>query len=392
MDETVLTATNLSSLLGRIVSRVEIVRVRVLEQSCVAEVDVDGEAILVKHASIEALRRVFPNKKDEAFSINELSFAAECAWAATAPTAALSAAGARVPLALGAVRSADGCFTTAQERLVGGWEEVRQFDKAHAQAALQWLAAFHAYFFTHAAERDRVVAAGAFGASVGGGWWRAAQRPTVDYSQAGVVFREHMAAMSEYAALGLRGDTDAALVDALGESARARHAAAAARRACDSDSTVSTLVHGDFKASNCFFDKNSLMPAAFDFQWISEASDGATDVAYLICGAVVYEALANGGADQLIAEYTQALRARLLEGGWSAGKAAGVANQVAERVEEEILCFWTTSLVYLLRGMNKELARENKHKYGWLTIEEDTRVCAWLAARAVRRLRREATL
>lgn len=287
MNENVLTASNLSLLLGRSVSRVDIVRVRVLEQSCVADVDVDDEPILVKHASIEALRRVFPNKKDEAFSINELSFAAECAWAATAPTAALSAVGARVPLALGAVRH-DGCFTTAQERLVGGWEEVRQFDAAHARAALRWLAAFHAYFYTHAAERDRVVAAGAFGASVGGGWWRAAQRPTVDYSQAGAVFREHMAAMPEYAALGLLNDTDAALVDALGASARARHAAAAS-----TDETGRTLVHGDFKASNCFFDRSSMMPAAFDFQWISEASDGATDVAYVIGGAVVYEALAE---------------------------------------------------------------------------------------------------
>ena len=383
-----LTCAYLSSLLNTPLSSIRVLRVRALEQSCVADVDVTGEGsnevrhILVKRASVDALRRVFPNKADEAFSINERSFAAECAWASTSPTRELIDASARVPLSLGAIRTSDGVFTTAQERLVGDWSEVRQFDAVHARLALRWLATFHAYFFTHPVERDRVVDAGAF--NVGGGWWRAALRPAVRYFDAGTVFREHCAAMAGYQQLGF-SEADAVLVDGLGASARARHESAASRGV----GSARTLVHGDFKASNCFFDATG--PSAFDFQWVSSAGDGASDVAYVLAGAVVFEALVGSGADELIAEYSGALRERLLSWGCPEEEAEGLVGSVAARVEEELVCFWATALVYLLRGMNETLADENKRKYGWLTVEEDTRVTAWLADRAVCWLRREVT-
>lgn len=377
-----LTCAYLSTLLSTPLTHASTVRIRVLEQSCVADVDVQDASpgsrhIIVKRASVDALRRVFPKKTDEAFSVNERSFAAECAWASTAPTRALSAAGARVPLSLGALRTPDGVFTTAQERLVGS--EVRQFDSAHARATLRWLASFHAYFYAHPLERDRIVEAGAF--DVGGGWSRAAHRPAVDYSRAGDVFREHCADISAYRQLAFT-EADAALVDGLGASARARHEAAASRGV----GSARTLVHGDFKASNCFFD-DDVVVAAFDFQWVSRAGDGASDVAYVLAGAVVYDAIAGSGADDLVAEYERALRERLVA--WGCADAEELVASVAARVEEELVCFWATALVYLLRRLNEALAEENKNKYGWLTVEEDTRVTAWLAERAVRWLRRE---
>jgi hypothetical protein len=382
----VLTPAGLSALLGAPVARVTLVSARALEQSAVAAVDADGAPLLLKRASVAHLRAAFPHKADEAFDISARSFAAEVAWARAAPTAALSAAGARVPAARGAA-AAGGVFTTAQERLEG--DEVRRFDAPRARQALHWLASFHAFFFADAAARDALVAAGAFAA--GGGWSRAAQRPAVDYAAgAGAAFRALLAALpEEAAAAGVGGARDAALVDALGARARARHAAAAAAPpACG----AGTLVHGDYKAANVLFLRDGGI-AAFDFQWASSAPSGASDVAYLLAGAVAYDDVAGGGAGALVDAYADALRAALVARGVGAAAAAAAADRAALRaaVDEELVLFFATALPYLWRGtFSREVARENEARPGFLTCEDDPRVAMWLAARALAVLRREA--
>lgn len=395
-----LSLAELSALLGRPVASFTVSSALELEQSRVATLLVafsDGPAvsILLKRASVAALLAQFPNKSDEAWSINEASFACEVAWARAAPCDALAACGARVPRTLGAAAepaSPPRCYTTAQELLPrSAWRECRRVRGADANAALCWLANYHAYFFTHATARDALVRAGIF--TAGGGWWRGVLRPSVRFGDGPAVFEQHCADLPEYAAAGIVAARDVPLVRWAAARARELHARARATP----EQPHRTVAHGDFKTSNMFFSSsgcNAAAPAAgvpvvaaFDFQWASTAHTGASDVAYLLAGGVEYDELVGGGAERLLGVYAAELARALRSHGADEGMVARECGVLVAALDEELLIFYTCALPYLLRDLTPARVAANAAKYGWLTCEDDARVTAWLAARALATLR-----
>ena len=171
--------------------------------------------------------------------------------------------------------------------------------------------------------------------------------------------------------------------------AAAGAAAKAAAGAAAGAAVTLTLVHGDFKAANFFFaaqnsgsdgdgdDGGGDRDTAIDFQW-SGAGRGAADLAYLLSGAVAFEALDEAA---LLDHYHAVLTRRL-----AASPAPALVPSRAElqdAFEEELAAYWTTAMPYLLSDLSPELCAQNLAKHGFLTHEDDERVTAHISARVL---------
>ena len=152
--------------------------------------------------------------------------------------------------------SAEERFALALELL--GEEQHYQlhvFDLAHAEAALRYIARFHAAFWECPAS-ERGLAEPSGSARVKsllfspGCWWRKQLRPSIRYDRIANVYEGLVTAFPEVFG-GVMNETDASAMQAIADNVDliAAH--------CLLDGTR-TLVHGDFKTSNLFFVRSPL--------------------------------------------------------------------------------------------------------------------------------------
>ena len=136
------------------------------------------------------------------------------------------------------------------------------------------------------------------------------------------------------------------------------------------EATTSTLLYLPFLLV-------SSLPAAIDYQWTGMASSGAGDVAYLLWGGVIHEALSQH-EDELLKYYHSILV--------SSFPPCGVDDYSWEEFKDdydlEFLAYFQTALPQLLNGMTRQEAEKNHGVYGWLTYEADPQLMAWGCRRA----------
>ena len=402
---------------------------RALAQSSVAAVvlgQAHGEALFFKRACVAELQRKSPRNPEAKWRVTLGSFVNEAAFLrAGAVRGALEAAALRTPRVVAVGVGVDGggadaasgepgfasVFRILTERLDlgGSVVEHRFLDEPQATALVVWLARFHSVFFFKSgsvewrSQWER------------GGWWRKPLRPTVKFDAIPAAW-EHLAAQFP-AAFQAHERTSSADVPDLLEKMRDCAASDAFARALGPSNTI---MHGDVKTCNAFFDAAKQGEVVvIDFQWTGPARGGVADVVYLVFGGVRLPhmdvdvaALASTQAEQsraVVREFhaaADALYARLLEA-YVAAATPALYNAVADAVatttrgsgstprdeltrlaDLELLDYFSTALPYLLSDLTPKIALRNRAKYGFLTYEESALALAWFCGRAMDAMRR----
>lgn len=173
-------------------------------------------------------------------------------------------------------------------------------DLPDAREALKYLAQLHAAALTS----PGLVREAASELWPSGGWWSFAKR-------GGMQGLANMPAVWSSVAKAFAPEIDAhfgvdaarrASLQSLAERMM-RHAEYISAELFEkSPEALRTLIHGDFKSANLFFDATSRAVVAFDWQWCGVAI-GALDVAYLLNTSVSMDALAGGNEELLLRWY-----------------------------------------------------------------------------------------
>ncbi|KAJ0401365.1 hypothetical protein ATCC90586_000972 [Pythium insidiosum] len=146
-----------------------------------------------------------------------------------------------------------------------------------------------------------------------GAWWTLAKRGVEELQHAPEVWRGVLAAFRGV----LENDFAVAItpaLEALGERMVA-HAAYVSEQLFGETAAPKTLIHGDAKTANFFFDASTRQEVtAFDWQWTGLGL-GALDVANLLNTSVAIDALDDGTETELLESYLSALRQELEQGG-----------------------------------------------------------------------------
>lgn len=216
--------------------------------------------------------------------------------------------------AAGAAQTEEGEVTTSQQSLSAAPTATSKRHYVHADClsasdashALQYLATLHATALT----TPGLVTQAADELWATGGWWTFAKRGGAQ-SLASIesiwqsVRRAFAPEIAACAALQGRDEALAALATRM-----ARHAAYISAELLEqSPITLRTVVHGDFKSANLFFDASTRDVVAFDWQWCGVAL-GALDVAYLLNTSVSIGALAPASEQRLLQCYYDAFMAQ----------------------------------------------------------------------------------
>lgn len=315
---------------------------RVLEQSDVAKLKVTQAehscAVFHKCISLPALRARW-KKSDAKWRINLASFESEISFYSRllhnpAARGSLLQSGIWVPRPLAiespgeSVPEFERIFHLVLELIpTDRWKELSELDFPHAAVLLHGLAGFHAAHWV--ADASSPVSGSRFAR---GGWWRPELRPGLVYENAPAVYRALRAAFpADFAA-----HDEVAVAASVARLVSPEGLAWLREQTWPQpgDSGGCTLLHGDCKTSNILFPPGSsaavaaaattadFHPAAaalqtletpssgealppapapslamIDFQWSAAGRTGCADVAYAMCGAVHWEALAGGAAE-----------------------------------------------------------------------------------------------
>lgn len=359
-------------------------------ERCDASAGLRASRLFIKCMDVPGLMQRF-EKTGEKWSTSLRSFANELAFyrgVGQDATRALLSLGVHVPQCSLALHesASQAASTVMHQRFALGLElfdesthyQLHTFDAAHVEAALRYIARFHAAFWSsdgaemHAAPRLKEAL------FEHGCWWRKHLRPSVKFSRLPTVFLQLAAAFPE--SFGCTTAADASAMQTIADSVDT--ITAACRRV-----QKRTLVHGDFKTSNLFFKRQTTSGTtaapsaddvvAIDYQWSGCAHSGLGDVAYLILGGLDAKLLPEHST-VLLEKYYDELRQRL---------PPTVPYTFAECLEDydwETLDYVKTALPQLLDGLSAALLAENKLKYGWLTHEYDSEATAWLCREAIR--------
>lgn len=138
-----------------------------------------------------------------------------------------------------------------------------------------------------------------------GGWWTFAKRGLSPLQQnAPRIWRELLCTLEvELGAAGI--DVDAPSIATLGDRLVAQAEYIQQQLSSESLRALRTLMHGDFKSANLFFEARSREVVAFDWQWTGVGL-GAMDVAYLLATSASIAVLET--EQQLLQFYFDALR------------------------------------------------------------------------------------
>lgn len=171
-----------------------------------------------------------------------------------------------------------------------------------AKSALKYLAALH----STAMKQPELVRQAAQDMWSSGGWWSYAKRGMQELQNAPSVWgsvRSNFA--SEIAGAGvalLAEEENASMLHSLAERMLQQAEYISSELFEKSPARLQTIIHGDFKSANLFFEDASREVVAFDWQWCG-VGIGALDVAYLLNTSVSMDALANGQEEQLLRFY-----------------------------------------------------------------------------------------
>jgi len=107
------------------------------------------------------------------------------------------------------------------------------------------------------------------------------------------------------------------------------------------------------------------------------------DVAYLLWGGVIYEALFEH-EEQLLLHYYNTL----INSFPPHQSDKYTWEEFKHDYDLEFLAYFQTALPQLLNGMTSHEAKKNENVYGWLTYESDPRLMKWGCQRAGEVIRR----
>ncbi|GMF24103.1 unnamed protein product [Phytophthora lilii] len=141
-------------------------------------------------------------------------------------------------------------------------------------------------------------------------WWAFPKRGETELAQASEIWPHMLSHWGKVfeAELSLPPTAD---LKSLGERMIEEAAYISRCLSVDSNAELSTLVHGDFKSANLFFESQSRKVVAFDWQW-SGVGLGAMDVANLLNTSVSISLLANDENElELLQFYYDCLAERL---------------------------------------------------------------------------------
>ncbi|KAF1323979.1 Bisphosphate nucleotidase, partial [Globisporangium splendens] len=220
------------------------------------------------------------------------------------------------PLAVLYGKDADGNETT--DRFVVFLESVDEFDGTFrkyvhadclgiedAKSALMYLAKLHGA----ALKQPELMHQAAENLWSSGGWWSYAKRGRQELENAPSVWTS---VLLNFASELDDAEDNASLAD-LGER-MVQHAAYISSELFEkSPASLQTIVHGDFKSANLFFENSSREVVAFDWQWCG-IGIGALDVAYLLNTSVSMDALENDEEQLLRFYYDQFIQQVQREG------------------------------------------------------------------------------
>lgn len=175
-----------------------------------------------------------------------------------------------------------------------------------AKQALSYLASLHAT----ALKKPGLVAQAAKDLWPSGGWWSFAKRGGLsgleNTSSIWETVRTSFA--SEMVQAGLTIDDDKDAGGSLAERMIRQAPYISAQLFENVPESLKTIIHGDFKSANLFFQAESRDVVAFDWQWCG-VGIGALDVAYFLNTSVSSDALAN--EDGLLRWYYDQFTTRL---------------------------------------------------------------------------------
>ena len=390
---------------------------RLLEQSVVAELHCgkfesssEGGSILrrgvfLKRAG-EIISGISSSNSGGSFA-SEIGFAAALAADVNYLQHALNAAGVRTPLILYAHNSEEGVCTLVLELLNLNkadmnadaepfFREVGVAGEAEAGALCEWLARFHAFWWCEAGEGEgecegwskvetfapvRAAERRAQGAC----WWKA---PRVGGAALFEIFTAHCRDLPLLRESNICTPRAVALLTALGAAPVGGPSVAHNRN------RTRTLLHGDVKTSNAFFNSQNGAACVFDFQWVGEGHNGAADIAYFIAGGVACisdessSEAAAFGVDALLRRYWAAFQEGMRVRPCNRAPCSLTWDDFVCAVDDELVLYYKLAAPLLLEGLSVVKMYKNKAKYGWLTHEHDERALLWLTVRVINTLER----
>ncbi|CAI5717964.1 unnamed protein product [Peronospora effusa] len=179
------------------------------------------------------------------------------------------------------------CLGSVSSASLANYEAADCLGRVDTQQALVYLANLHASIW---GQEDLIEKARSklWPAAC---WWAFPKRGATELAQASYIWPQMLASWKQVfiSELGL---SSTAALESLGERMIEEAAYISTCLSVDSNASLSTVVHGDFKSANLFFKSRSREVVAFDWQW-SGVGLGAMDVANFLNTSVSISLLAN---------------------------------------------------------------------------------------------------